>query len=507
MTTSRQGVGQVFLVGAGPGDPRLITLRGVECLERADVVIYDYLVNPSILSHAAETAELVSLGRAGVGREATQTEINARLVTEARAGKTVVRLKGGDPSVFGRGADEVAALREAQVPYEIVPGITAGLAVAAYCEIPVTHHDDASAVALVTGRERDDKAESALDYAALAQFPGTLIFYMGVKRAGEWSEELIQRGRAASTPVAAIRWATRARQEVVRCDLGSVATAVAGNVIRSPSVFVVGPVVDRAPEVSWFAARPLFGIRVLVSSSAHTAAKLLAGLTPLGADVLASPVIRISEPSDWSPVDDAVERLETYDWLVFSSLNAVDYFMRRLLGCGADVRRLGGVSVAASGSGTAERLRDYHVRADLVPQRYVAESLAEALTKGATGKRFLLVGASRGRQVLAKALERAGAHVDRVAVYTNSDIPEADPAIVESLARHEIDWITVTSSASARSLIRLYGEAVGTARIASISPVTSDVLSGLGYDPAAEASPHTVDGVVAAIVAAVESRS
>jgi uroporphyrinogen III methyltransferase/synthase len=469
------------------------------------VVIYDYLVNPAIVSHASKTAELVSLGRPATGREVTQEEINARLVTEARRGRTVVRLKGGDPSIFGRGADEVAALREAGVPYEIVPGITAGLAVAAYCEIPVTHHEAASAVALITGHERNDKNESALDYAALAKFPGTLILYMGVKRVGEWSQQLIEHGKSAATPVAVIRWATRKRQKMVRCDLGSVAATVEDQSIRSPSLFVVGTVVNRAPEVSWFAARLLFGARVLVSGSSSTAGKLRDELAALGAEVLLSPVIQVADPPDWSPVDAAIDQLATYDWIVFSSANGVDYFMRRLLVRGGDVRRLGGVEVAVSGTGTAARLSEYHVRADLVPERFVAESLAEALAKRGAGKRFLLVGGSRGRQVLAPALEQTGAYVDRIVAYDSSDVAEPDPAVAESLAAGGIGWITVTSSASARSLVRLYGDALRSARIVSISPVTSETLAELGYGPAAEASPHTVSGVVAAIVDSVQA--
>jgi uroporphyrinogen III methyltransferase/synthase len=506
MTATNHGVARVYLVGAGPGDPGLITLRAVECLRRADVVIYDYLVNPAIVSHASTTAELVSLGQPGTGRVITQEDINTRLVTEARKGRTVVRLKGGDPSIFGRGAEEAAALREAAVPYEIIPGITAGLATAAYCEIPITHRHDASAVALFTGHEREDKTGSAVDYAALARFPGTLILYMGVERAGEWSRQLIKHGKSAATPVAVVRWVTRAQQEMTRCDLGSAAATVANESIRPPSVFVVGSAVDRAPDISWFTARPLFGTCVLVSSSPSTAGKLRDELTELGAEVLTSAVIQVGDPSDWSPVDQAIDRLATYDWLVFSSANGVDYFMRRLLLRDGDVRRLGPVKVAVSGSGTAERLREYHIRADLVPQRFVAESLVDAFAEhGGAGRRFLLAGASRGRQVLAPELEQMGAHVDRIVVYASSDVTEPDPAVRELLASRGIDWITVTSSASARSLARLYGNAIRSARIASISPVTSGVLAELGYDPAAEASPHTVSGVVTAIVDAVQA--
>jgi uroporphyrinogen III methyltransferase/synthase len=467
------------------------------------LVLYDYLVNPAIVNHASDTAELVPLGRPGTGRVFSQSEINDLLVDEARRGRVVVRLKGGDPSVFGRGADEVAALRKAGVPYEVVPGITTGLAIAAFCEIPVTHHDDASAVALVAGRERDDKSETSLDYAALARFPGTLILYMGVKRCGEWSQALIREGKDRETPVAIVRWGTRAQQVMTRCTLGNLADTVERVGIRPPSVFVVGKVVDRAPDESWFTAGPLFGKRILVPSSSHTSDKLRDQLEALGAEVLVRAAIRITDPPDWAPVDSAIERLVDYDWLVFSSGNGVDRFMRRLFRLGGDARSLGGVKIAVAGSGTAERLRSYHVEADLVPERFVAESFAEALLAETESDRFLLAGASRGRQVLGEELERAGAQVDRIVVYSSVDVEDADPGVADALAAGEIDWVTITSSATARSLRRLYGDALEGVKVASISPVTTDALAQLGLDVTVEASPHSVPGLVEAILSNV----
>lgn len=245
--------GTVYLVGAGPGDPGLITLRGVECLRQADLVLCDYLVNPTILEHAPASAERLILGYHGVGRSLSPDEITARMLEAARQGKTVVRLKGGDPSVFGRGADEMGALREAGIPFEIVPGITAGLAVAAYCEIPITHHEDASAVALIVGQERHCKLASCLDYEALARFPGTLVFYMGVGTAARWSQGLIEHGKPPETPVAIVRMCSRTEQQTIRCTLETVVQTIASQEIRPPAVFVIGKVVDRAPELSWFA--------------------------------------------------------------------------------------------------------------------------------------------------------------------------------------------------------------------------------------------------------------
>ena len=492
----------VYLVGAGPGDPGLLTLRAVECLGQADLVLYDYLVNPAALQHASASAELVCLGHHSTGRALSPDEIVAKMLDEARAGRTVVRLKGGDSSVFGRGADEIEPLREAGIPYEIVPGITAGLAAAAYCEIPITHHDDASAVALIAGQERHTKTESCLDYGVLAGFPGTLVFYMGVRKAAQWSRALIEHGKPPETPVAIVRWCTRSQQRMIRCTLETVAEVVDRQGLRPPSLFVVGKVVDRAPQLSWFAARPLLGTRVLAAGSPGTSEKLRDRLGRLGADVSIQPAIRITDPPDWAPVDAALDGLDRYDWLVFSSATGVDYLFRRLFDRGGDLRRLGGVKLAAVGSATAERLTRYHLQADLVPEQFHAESLAGALADEAEGRRFLLARASRGRQVLGDELQRAGARVDQIVVYGNVDVEVPDPDVATALASDQVDWITVTSSATARSLVRLYGDQLRHARLASISPLTSAALRDLGCEPAAEASPHTTAGLVDAILRA-----
>jgi uroporphyrinogen III methyltransferase/synthase len=492
----------VYLVGAGPGDPGLLTLRGAACLRQADVVLYDYLVNPIALEHASAAATLVPLGHHKGGRALSPDQITAQMVEHARAGRTVVRLKGGDPSVFGRGADETAALRAAGIPFEIVPGITTGLATAAYCEIPITHQDDASALALIAARERDDKTTSLVDYAALAGFPGTMVFYMGVGRAADWSSALIAHGRSASTPVAIVRWATRADQEFVRCTLGTVVDVVSARGIQPPAVFVVGEVVDRAPEQSWFSSRPLFGVRVLVPGSPITAQKLRERLTTLGADVVLEPVIRITQAPDRGAVDRALERIAAYDWLVFSSANGVDALLRRLHELGGDTRRLGTTKLAAIGSGTADRLAAYGLRADLTPEEFVAESLADALKGHASGRNILLVRASRGRDVLAEALTAAGATVEQVAAYGSIDVEDPNPDVAAALAGGTIDWITITSSSAAHALVRLYGDVLRGVRFASIGPIASATLRTLGHEPATEAAPHTTEGLVEAIVSA-----
>jgi uroporphyrinogen III methyltransferase/synthase len=321
-----------------------------------------------------------------------------------------------------------------------------------------------------------------------------------VRRVAEWSGALIEQGKSPETPVAIVRWCSRAQQRTIRCTLGTVVNVVEEQDIRPPAVFVVGSVVGRAPEVSWFESRPLISARVLVTGSPGTAEPLRDGLGALGAEVMTRPVIRVTDPPDWAPVDAALKRLGDYDWLVFSSANGVDYLLRRLYDSGADVRRLGRAKLAALGSGTAERLTRYSLRADLVPEQFVAESLVGALVAEARDRRFLIARTDRGRNILAGELEKAGARVDQVVVYGSVDVEEPDPGAVAALSAGEIDWVTVTSSAIARSVVRLYGDALRQARLASIGPLTSATLRELGYEPAVVASPHSTSGLIDAIV-------
>jgi len=499
---TRTIVGRVDLVGAGPGDPGLITLRGVECLRQADIVFYDYLVNTRILEHAPAEAELVCLGRHGRGRVMTQDEVNERLIAAALAGKTVVRLKGGDPAVFARAADEVEALVSAGVPYVIVPGITAALAAGSYAGVPVTDRRVASALALVTGHEGDAKEHEALDYAALAHFPGTLVFYMGVTSVGAWSEALVAAGKSADTPVAIVRRCTWSDQTTLRATLSTIADTVEQHRLRPPAIFIVGEVARRETDVSWFTGRPLFGRRVVVTRPVGQADSLCDALESEGAEVLVQPAIEISPPDDWRAVDATLASLESYDWIVFSSANGVRSLLDRLMATGGDVRRLANVRLAAIGPGTADLLRDYHLVADLVPDVYRAESLAAALTPDAAGRRFLLARASRGREVLFETLQAAGGQVEQIVVYQSRDVKAPRPEVAEALAAGHIDWVTVTSSAIARSLATLFGEELRRTRLASISPVTSATLRELGFEPAVEAEPYNMAGVVQAIVSA-----
>jgi len=491
--------GCVYLVGAGPGDPGLITMRGVECLRRADLVLYDYLANPRLLDHAPAGAERVCLGRHGGGGILSQAEINAWLVRAASAGQVVVRLKGGDPAVFGRASEEVAALDAAGIRYEIVPGITAALAVGSYAGFHLTDRGQASAVALVTGHESSQEEHSPLDYQALAAFPGTLLFYMGVTSAAEWSAALLAAGKPSATPVAIVRRATWPDQRSLNCTLATLADTIAAHHIRPPALIAVGEVVPDAAAGSWFTHRPLFGTRVLVTRAADPADELVERLEALGAGVLLQPALVLGPPADFQPLDQVLGRLAEFDWLVFSSAQGVRSYFDRLLSQSADLRALGPVKLAAIGPGTARALAQYYLRADVVPAEFRAEALASVLAPLAAGKRLLLIRASRGREVLADMLRAAGGLVTQVVAYSSQDTAAPAAEIAAELAAGRIDWITVTSSAIARSLVRLFGSDLAKSKLATISPLTSGVLRELGYPPAAEAKVYTLEGLVDAV--------
>lgn len=495
----------VYLIGAGPGDPGLITLRGVTCLRRADMVLYDYLVNPRILAHAPG-AEKICLGKHGRTRIWTQDEINAKLVDLAAQGLVVARLKGGDPAVFARTAEELATLRHAGIPYEIVPGVTSGLAASSFLEIPVTHRDWASAVALVTGQERPGK-DASLNFRALAVFPGTLIFYMAVTTAAHWTRELIAAGKPGGTPALVVRRCTLGDQRRHSCRLDEVADVIERHRLRPPVIVVVGEVARLAPAESWFESRPLCGQSVLVTRPREQAEELLRRLEDLGAECCIQSAITIGPPADWAPVDAVLERLGQFDWIVFTSGNGVRGLLERLFERGGDLRRLGSAQLAVVGPGTARALAEYRLVADLLPsEKYQAEGLADALAEHVVRRRVLLVRANRGRDLLGRRLRDAGALVTEVVAYESVDITEADPDLKGRLAHGEIDWVTVTSSASARALHAQFGSALSKTRLISISPLTSQALRELGWQPAAEASAATMEGLVEALVKARETQ-
>ena len=478
-------------------------------------MFYDYLVNPIILRQAGllgrgrTDAKLVCLGRHGEGRILSQAEINEQMVAAAKAGKNVVRLKGGDPAIFGRTAEEIAALEDAGIRYEVVPGVTAALAAGSVAGIPLTHREWASSVAFVTGKECCDKDGKSLDLASLARFPGTLVFYMGVTTAPEWSAELIGHGKPADTPVAIVHRCGLPGQAILKTTLGELPTVLAPGKLRPPAIVIVGEVVRVQADADCLTVRQLFGRTVLVTRPEQQATDMIMLLGELGAAALLQPAIVIDPPADWSAVDAAIGALSSYDWLVFSSANGVHFFLERIMETGGDLRLLDGCQLAAIGPATAEALADYRLQADLLPEEYRAEALAEGLAAVAgqkAGQRMLLLRASRGREVLAERLTAAGAKVDQVVVYQSSDVAAPEPDIAAALAEGRIDWVTVTSSAIARSVVRLFGDDLKRSRLAAISPLTAEVLSEAGFPPAVVATEYTTDGLIGAILEAEQSK-
>ncbi len=498
MSDARSGV--VYLVGAGPGDPGLMTARSLELIATADAIFHDRLIPPGTLAGAREDAELIYVGKAPGKPSVPQDEIGERLIEAARAGKSVVRLKGGDPFVFGRGGEEGEALREAGVEFEVVPGVTAGVAASAYAGIPVTHRDDASAVAFVTGHEDPEKSETALDWGALASFPGTLVFYMGVKRLGDNAAALIAAGRDANEPAAAVERGTMDGQRTVVATLGTLADTVEREGIGAPALIVVGEVVERRKTLAWLERRPLHGRRIVVTRARAQASGLAATLRDLGAEIIELPAIRIEPAIDSDEVRSAIERIGEYSLLCLTSPNGVRLLFKAIDRAGLDTRALAGVTVAAIGPGTARALAKRGVAADIVPERYVAESLVESLeTVEVEGKRALVARAADARDVIPEWLGDRGAQVDVVALYeTVRESP--DPAAVE--AARAADYVTFTSSSTVRNLTEALGDRFPKqARIVSIGPVTSEAARDAGLEVHIEAERHDVDGLVAALLA------
>ena len=496
----------VALVGAGPGNPGLLTVRAVECLAQADLVLYDRLVPDALLESAPETAERICVDDLPGCHPERVPAIHQRMIEAARAGRRVVRLKGGDPFVFGRGGEEAEALAEAGVEYEIVPGVTAALGAAAYAGLPLTHRKYASAVAFITGHEKPGKTESSLDWAALARFPGTLVVYMGVARLPNVVHNLLENGMAPDTPAAAVQWATTGRQRTVEAPLSGLAEAVAEAGLKAPALLFIGATAALRPRLAWFEKRPLFGKRVLVTRPRPQAADMVRQLEQLGAIVSVMPTVEVKEPADWGPVDQALANLGRYQWLVFTSVNGVHFFLRRLRQTGRDLRALGSVRLAVIGPATADALRTYHLEPDVVPVEFCSESLAAALKERVAGQRVLLARADRGRDLLRQELS-AVAEVEQVAVYSQVDAVEIDLELLEQINKGHIDFITLTSSKIAEALIRLLDPAtrrrirLGMIQLVSISPVTSAAIRKLDLPVAAEASEFTTAKVIEALTA------
>ena len=480
----------VFLVGAGPGDPGLLTVRAAELIARADVVLYDRLIPQEALAGARPDAQLIYVGKEGGGPQMPQAEIERLLVEHGSAGRLVVRLKGGDPFVFGRGGEEALACRAAGIRFEVVPGVTAGVAAPAYAGIPVTQRELASGVAFVTGHEDPSKPETALDWPALAAFPGTLVFYMGVRALPRIAERLIAGGRAATEPVAVVERGTLPEQRTLLATLGDVAERAAAAGIQAPAVTLVGPVAALRDSLAWLEARPLHGRTIAVTRARPQASALAARLRELGATVIEAPAIRVA------PLDATLPDLAAYDLVCITSPNGARELFARLAAAGRDARALAGRTIAAIGPGTAAALREHGIVADVVPGRSVAEALVEALA-GVAVTRALVVRGREGRDVLPDALRARGADVDLLVLY-ETVAERLDPA--SARAARGADYVTFTSASTVRFFLSATGPLSGP-RLASIGPATSAALRAAGLEPDLEADPHTPDGLVAALLA------
>ena len=490
--------GIVFLVGAGPGDPGLMTRRSLELIATADAILYDRLIPPGALDGAREGAELRYVGKRPGDPALTQDEINDMLVELGRAGKRVVRLKGGDPFVFGRGGEEAEALAAAGVPFEVVPGVTAGVAAPAYAGIPVTHRDAASAVAFVTGHEDPGKPESALDWGALARFPGTLVLYMGVRNLPLVTERLAAAGRDPAEAAAVVERGTAPAQRTVTGTLSDIAERAEAAGVGPPAVTVIGPVADVRDTLAWLERRPLHGEVVAVTRARAQASGLATRLRELGAEVVETPAIRIER----RPAH--LARPETYALVCLTSPNGVRFLFEALDDLGLDARAFGGATFAAIGPGTATELSRHGIRADVVPERSVAEALVEALASAPVeGRRVLIARASEARDVLPDALRRRGADVDVVALYDTVAEPLGE-AQREALSR--ATYVTFTSSSTVRLLLASGGRVPESARVVSIGPITSATAREHGLDVHVEAERHDVDGLVDALTADAAAR-
>ena len=498
----------IYLVGSGPGDPDLVTVKGVERLKEADTVVYDRLAPQSLLKHAKPGAELIYVGKKPGNPSMPQERINALLVELGRAGRTVVRLKGGDPYVFGRGGEEAMALFEAGIPFEVVPGVTSGIAAPAYAGIPVTHRGVSASVTFVTGHEDPTKDRSDVDWNRVANGADTLVLYMGVGRLREISSGLISAGRSTDTPVAVIRWGTVSEQHTVTGTLEDIAARVAEAKLKPPAITVVGEVVSlREAGLDWYERRPLFGRRVVVTRARAQAGELSAKLKGLGAEVLEFPTIEILPPEDFEPLDAAIRALDSFSWLIFTSVNGVESFVRRLAHNGLDLRAVPrNARIAAIGPATAQRMRDLGLRVDVVPREFRAEALIEEVTGySLTGQKILIPRARVAREILPERLREAGAEVVVPPAYESVPSLEKRDELAKRLQDEEVACVTFTASSTVENFVRAFGakeaaRLLAETRVACIGPITAGTARKHGIRVDARAREYTIDGLIEAVV-------
>ena len=495
----------VYLVGSGPGDPGLITVKGLECIKKADIIVYDYLVNSVLLRNARKDVELIYVGKKGNQHTMEQDDINQLLVDKARENKIITRLKGGDPYVFGRGGEEAIVLHENNIPFEVVPGITAAIASPNYAGIPVTHRTCTSTFGLITGHEDPTKDQSDVDWEKLSTGLGTLTFYMGIKNLPNIVNQLVKHGRSEDTPVAVIRWGTTAQQKTVTGTLSTIVEIAKD--IKPPAITIVGEVVNLRDQLNWFESRPLFGKTIIVTRSRDQASEFSEQLIELGANVLEYPTINITSPDDFGPLDRELGNLDSTDWLIFTSVNGVDAFFNRIFELGRDVRDLKGVKICSIGPSTTERIKGFHVSIDCQPPKYVAESVVEALKKieEIKGKRFLMPRTDIARSYIPEELEKMGAEVSDIIAYKTVLATDGDNIVLNKLKDGEVDIVTFTSASTVKNFVKIIGEDNLSAfknnvQFASIGPITNESAEEMDIDISIKAEEYTIPGLVQAIV-------
>ena len=497
--------GKAYLVGAGPGDPGLITVKGLECIKKADVLIYDYLASPSFLKQSCEKAEIIYVGKKGGDHTLPQEGINDLIIEKAKAGMTVTRLKGGDPFVFGRGGEEAEELVKAGIPFEIVPGVTSAVAAPAYAGIPVTHRDFTSSLAIITGHEDPLKEQSSINWPALAKGIGTILFLMGVKNLPYITKNLIDNGMNPEKPVALVRWGTTPRQKTVTGTLENIVEKVKKAGLKPPAITVVGDVVKLRENLQWFETRPLFGKKIVVTRARSQASDLVELLSELGADCLECPTIKVVPPDDIKPLDRAIKSISSYDWFVFTSVNGVKFFFDRLFGQNLDVRSLGNIKTAVIGPATCKRLFKFGIKSDILPESYRAESVVKAFEGiDLKGKKILIPRAKDARPVLPVELKKMGALVDEVTAYHTINVPESAEILLSNLMEKRVDLVTFTSSSTVKNFKSLipqdqFAALMKNITIACIGPITADTAKELGFDVHVTADTYTIPGLCEAI--------
>jgi uroporphyrinogen III methyltransferase/synthase len=498
---SNTQTGKVYLVGAGPGDLGLVTLRAKECTESADVIVYDHLANPEMLGWARDDAEVIYAGKEPGKSQLSQQEINALLIERARQGKQVVRLKGGDPFVFGRGAEEAQAIADAGIAFEIVPGITSAIAGPAYAGIPMTHRAHNSHVTFFTGHEDPSKPESAIDYAALAKLGGTQVMMMGMERLGSITREMLKQGVRSDLPVALVRSATTGQQETLTGTLSDIAQKAVVNDFKAPAVAVFGDVVALRDDLNWYEKRPLLGKRIVVTRTRKQASALSNKLRALGAYVIELPTIRIESPTNLREFAELVQDAHVYDWIIFTSANGVEAFFDIFFKLYDDMREIGGARIAAIGPATAQRVKDFHLHVDVQPEEFVAEAVAREFEKlgSIENLRILLVRAEKARDTLPKELSAQGGIVDEAFAYRTVAETRDTRGAQRQLTEDGADLITFTSSSTVENFMALGLPWPKGMRIASIGPITSKTVRDQGLKVDVEARRHDIDGLVQAV--------